>query len=80
MIIKWLYGGDYMEIDNMFKNFTKCERCIRNQVCSFKTEQKELIDKIEIHLNSNPLSKNFNIILECKTYQPNEDELLKQQY
>ena len=49
----------------MFKNFTKCERCIRNQVCSFKIEQKELIDKIETHLNNNPLSKIFNIILEC---------------
>ena len=52
----------------MFKNFTKCEHCIRNQVCSFKTEQKELIDKIETHLNSDPLSKNFNIILECKKF------------
>ena len=52
----------------MFKNFTKCENYIRNQVCSFKTEQKELINKIETHLNSDPLSKNFNIILECKNF------------
>ena len=52
----------------MFKNFTKCEHCIRNQVCSFKTEQKKLINKIETHLNSDPSSKNFNIILECKAY------------
>lgn len=50
----------------MFKNFTKCEHCIRNQACSFKTEQKELIDKIETHLNSERPSKIFNIILECK--------------
>ena len=69
MIIKELYGGNYMEIDNMFKNFTKCEHCIRNQVCSFKTEQKELIDKIETHLNNDPPSKIFNIILECKEYR-----------
>ena len=68
MIIKGLYSSDYMEIDNMFKNFTKCECCIRNQVYSFKTEQKELIDKIETHLNSDLPSKNFNIILECKNF------------
>ena len=54
----------------MFKNFTKCEceNCIRNRVCSFKTEQKELINKIETHLNSDPLSKFFNITLECKNF------------
>ena len=60
----------------MFKNFTKCERCIHSQVCAFETEQKELIDKMEAHLNS----KIFNIMLECKEYQPNKDESLKQQY
>ena len=59
--------GDY----NMFKNFTKCERCIHNQVCSFKTEQKDLIDKIEMYLNNKRPSKIFNFILECKAYQPN---------
>ena len=48
----------------MFKNFTKCERCIHSQVCAFETEQKELIDKMEVHLNS----KIFNIMLECKEY------------
>ena len=80
MIIKELYGGNYMEIDNMFKNFTKCERCIHNQVCAFETEQKELIDKMETYLNNDPPSKIFNIILECKAYQPNENESLKQQY
>ena len=80
MIIKELYGGNYMEIDNMFKNFTKCEHCIHNQVCAFETEQKELIDKIETHLNSERPSKIFNVILECKEYQPNENESLKQQY
>ena len=64
----------------MFKNFTKCERCIHNQVCSFKTEQKELTDKIETHLNNDSPSKIFNIILECKAYQPNENESSKQQY
>ena len=69
MIIKGLYGGGYMEIDNMFKNFTKCERCIHNQVCAFETEQKELIDKMETHLNNDPPSKIFNIILECKAYR-----------
>ena len=68
MITKGLYGGGYMEINNIFKNFTKCERCIHNQVCSFKTEQKELIDKMETHLNSIRPSKIFNIILECKAY------------
>lgn len=46
--------GDY----NMFKNFTKCERCIHNQVCAFETEQKELnvkhINLIKMnHQNSN---------------------------
>ena len=81
MIIKGDYGNSYMvEIDNMFKNFTKCERCIHNQVCSFKTEQKELIDKMETHLNNDPPSKIFNIILECRVYRPNEDESSKQQY
>ena len=69
MIIKELYGGNYMEIDNMFKNFTKCEHCIHNQVCAFETEQKELIDKIETHLNSERPSKIFNVILECKEYR-----------
>ena len=64
----------------MFKNFTKCERCIHNQVCTFETEQKELIDKMETHLNSIRHSKIFNIILECKEYQPNKNESLKQQY
>ena len=52
----------------MFKNFTKCEHCIHNQVCAFKTEQKELIDKMEIYLNNENPSKIFNIILECKAY------------
>ena len=52
----------------MFRNFTKCAHCIHNQVCAFKTEQKELIDKIETHLNSDLPSKNFNIILECKKF------------
>ena len=56
----------------MFKNFTKCENCIHSQVCAFETEQKELIDKMEVHLNNVHPSKIFNIILECKTYQPNE--------
>lgn len=56
----------------MFKNFTKCERCIHNQVCAFETEQKELIDKMKIHLNNDHLSKIFNVILECKGYQSNE--------
>ena len=64
----------------MFRNFTKCEHCIHNQVCAFKIEQKELIDKMETHLNNDPPSKIFNIILECKEYQPNENESLKQQY
>lgn len=64
----------------MFKNFTKCERYIHNQVCSFETEQKELIDKMETYLNNENPSKIFNIILECKAYQPNKDESLKQQY
>ena len=41
MIIKGGYGNSYMEIiDTIFKNFTKCERCMHNQVCSFKAEQK----------------------------------------
>ena len=81
MIFKGGYGNSCMvEIDTVFKNFTKCERCIHNQVCSFKTEQKELTDKIETHLNNDSPSKIFNIILECKAYQPNEDESLKQQY
>lgn len=61
----------------MFKNFTKCERCIHNQVCSFKTEQKELVDKIETHLDNENPSKIFNIILECKTYQSNENAILR---
>ena len=52
----------------MFKNFTKCERCIHNQVCAFETEQKELIDKMETYLNNENPSKIFNIILECKAY------------
>ena len=77
MIIKGLYGGDYMEINNMFKNFTKCERCIHNQVCAFETEQKELIDKMETYLNNENPSKIFNIILECRVYRPNEDESSK---
>ena len=68
----------------MLKNFTKCEpkceRCIHNQVCAFETEQKELIDKMETHLNNDPPSKIFNIILECRVYRPNEDESSKQQY
>ena len=64
----------------MFKNFTKCERCIHNQVCAFETEQKELINKMEVYLNSERPSKVFNIILECKEYQPNENESLKMQY
>ena len=69
MIFKGGYDNNCMvKIDTVFKNFTKCERCIRNQVCPFKTRQKELIDKIETHLNSDLLSKNFNIILECKKF------------
>ena len=64
----------------MFKNFTKCENCIHSQVCAFETEQKELIDKMETHLNSIRPSKIFNIMLECKAYQPNENESSKQQY
>lgn len=64
----------------MFKNFTKCERCIHNQVCAFETEQKELIDKMETHLNNIRPSKIFNIMLECKEYQPNKEESSKQQY
>ena len=64
----------------MFKNFTKCENCIHSQVCAFETEQKELIDKMEVCLNSARPSKIFNIILECKAYKPNEDESSKQQY
>ena len=41
MIIKGDYGNSYMvEIDNMFKNFTKCERCIHSQICAFETKQK----------------------------------------
>ena len=47
----------------MFRNFTKCEHCIHNQVCAFKTEQKELIDKMETYLNNENPSKIFNIIL-----------------
>ena len=61
----------------MFKNFTKCEHCIHNQVCAFETEQKELIDKMETYLNNENPSKIFNIILECKAYQPNENESSK---
>ena len=53
----------------MFKNFTKCENCILSQVCVFETVQKELIDKIETHLNSERPSKIFNVILECKEYR-----------
>ena len=56
----------------MFKNFTKCERCIHSQVCAFETEQKELIDKMKAHINNDRPSKIFNIILECKGYQSNE--------
>ena len=52
----------------MLKNFTKCERCIHSQVCAFETEQKELIDKMEAHLNNDRPSKVFNIILECKEF------------
>ena len=64
----------------MFKNFAKCERCIHNQVCAFETEQKQIIYKMETYLNNENPSKIFNIMLECKAYQPNEDESLKQQY
>ena len=56
--------GDY----NMLKNFTNCEHCIHNQVCAFEAEQKELIDKMEAHLNNDRPSKVFNIILECKEF------------
>ena len=83
MIIEEGCNSNYMEnIDTIFKNFTNCERCIHNQVCSFKTEQKDLIDKIEMYLNNKRPSKIFNFILECKckAYQPNEDESSKQQY
>ena len=81
MIFKGGYDNSCMvEIDTVFKNFTKCERCIHNQVCSFKTEQKKLTDKIETYLNNDSPSKIFNIILECKAYQLNEDESLKRQY
>ena len=70
MIFKGGYGNSCMvEIDTAFKNFTKCERYIHNQVCSFKTEQKELTDKIKTHLNNIHPSKIFNVILECKGYQ-----------
>lgn len=64
----------------MFKNFTKCEHCVHNQVCAFETEQKELIDKMETHLNSIRPSKIFNIMLEYKEYQLNKEESSKQQY
>jgi len=60
--------GDY----NMLKNFTNCEHCIHNQVCAFETEQKELIDKMEAHLNNDRPSKVFNIILECKKFTTND--------
>ena len=81
MVIEEGCDSSYMEnIDTIFKNFTKCKHCIHNQVCSFKTEQKDLINKIETHLDNENPSKIFNIILECKAYQPNEDASSKMQY
>ena len=81
MVIEEGCDSSYMEnIDTIFKNFTKCKHCIHSQVCSFKTEQKELINKIETHLDNENPSKIFNIILKCKAYQPNEDASSKMQY
>lgn len=58
MIIEEDCDSNYMEnIDTIFKNFTNCERCIHNQVCSVK--KKDLIDKIEMHLNNKTSFKNF---------------------
>ena len=52
MVIEEGCDSSYIEnIDTIFKNFTKCKHCIHNQVCSFKTEQKDLIDKIAMSLS-----------------------------
>ena len=53
----------------MIQNYTKCERCEHNKVCSYKEIQKDVINKMEGRLDNTCSPDIFKFSFECKEYK-----------
>ena len=53
----------------MIQNYTKCERCEHNKVCSYKEIQKDIMNKMEGRLDNICSPDFFKFSFECKEYK-----------
>ena len=53
----------------MIQNYTKCERCEHNKVCSYKEIQKDIMSKMEGRLDNACSPEIFKFSFECKEYK-----------
>jgi hypothetical protein len=53
----------------MIQNYTKCERCEHNKVCSYKEIQKDVMSKMEGRLDNACSPEIFKFSFECKEYK-----------
>lgn len=57
---------------NMIRNYTKCEQCGHNKICSYKEIQKDVMSKMEGRLDNACSPDIFKFSFECTEYLPKE--------
>ena len=56
----------------MIQNYTKCEHCEHNKVCSYKEIQKDIMSKMEGRLDNACSPEIFKFSFECKEFKAME--------
>lgn len=53
------------------KKMNSCESCLHNEVCMFKNEQREVLEKMNGHLDNYSSSPVFEVRFLCLKYSRN---------
>lgn len=61
----------------MIQNYSKCELCIHKNVCMYKNEQKEVLEKMNGRLDNICSPEFFKFSFECKNFYHKESSVIK---
>ena len=53
-------------------NYSKCGNCIHQEVCQYKEQQKDVLEKMNTRLDNSCAPSIFKFSFECQQYQPAE--------
>ena len=61
----------------MIKEFTKCEDCAHQAVCLYKSDKKEILEKMIGKLDNECCPETFEFCIKCKEFHPQNLSLIR---